>query len=518
MGERTLTRFLLPAIGWSVDVGKKAIASVCCRIPGGLSEYIDFDSKASLLDWDIILFSPDITAYINSSYSTYQGKSQLNDDRSFHLKEAAGHWKRELSEAVRAGKTIFVLMSGLREVYVDTGKRTYSGSGRNQQTTTLVTGFNNYEAIPVEMSVTASEGKRMKPTRQGELLVNYWKEFGNHSEYKVSISGKIGVPLLQTTTGGKTVSAMLRGAETGGALILLPYLDLQVDEFFDQSDKDSEVGAEPGLDDEYEDGETDVVWTEQATKFGQSFLNCLLAIDKALRESSSVTPMPAWANAPLYVLPAEAGLREELLKVENILEELSSKKEDLKTRILQEGSLRRLLYEKGNPLEMAVLQALQLLGFQAERYRDPESEFDVVFECAEGRLLGEVEGKDNSAVNVDKLRQLGMNIHEDFARDGITEMAKGVLLGNAYRLLSLDDRQEYFTAKCMTAAKQSRTALVRTSDLFRVAQYLSGEPEPEFAKECRKALLTSEGGIVSFPAIPQGIPASETSETTESRD
>jgi hypothetical protein len=69
------------------------------------------------------------------------------------------------------------------------------------------------------------------------------------------------------------------------------------------------------------------------------------------------------------------------LKVERTLEELAAQKEELKTKIVEEGSLRPLLYEKGTPLERAILQALQLLGFQAAPYRDSESEFDVIFEC-----------------------------------------------------------------------------------------------------------------------------------------
>jgi hypothetical protein len=225
--------------------------------------------------------------------------------------------------------------------------------------------------------------------------------------------------------------------------------------------------------------------------------------------------MPDWVSSSLYVLPKEARLREELLKVESALEELAAQREGLKTKIVEEGSLRRLLYEKGTPLERAILQALQLLGFLAASYQDSESEFDVIFECAEGRLLGEAEGKDNYPINIDKLRQLAMNIHEDFERDGVTEMAKAVLFGNAYRLLPLGDRGEYFTPKCLTAAKQSGTALVRTPDLFRIAQYLSAETDPEFAKKCREAILITQGEIVLFPEIPKASPESKVREAVD---
>jgi hypothetical protein len=110
-----------------------------------------------------------IASYIRS-YSTFQGKPALSDDRSFRLREAADHWRRELSNAFRAGKTIFVLLAPLQEVFIDTGRREYSGTGRNRQTTQIVTGFNNYQTLPIETTVTASEGRAIKLTREGILL------------------------------------------------------------------------------------------------------------------------------------------------------------------------------------------------------------------------------------------------------------------------------------------------------------------------------------------------------------
>jgi len=44
------------------------------------------------------------------------------------------------------------------------------------------------------------------------------------------------------------------------------------------------------------------------------------------------------------------------------------------------------------------------------------------------RYIGEAEGKENKAVNIDKLGQLERNIQEDFARDEVQEPARGILL------------------------------------------------------------------------------------------
>ena len=143
-----------------------------------------------------------------------------------------------------------------------------------------------------------------------------------------------------------------------------------------------------------------------------------------------------------------------------------------------------------------------MLGFQASPYKDATSEFDVVFESSEGRLLGEAEGKDSKAVNVDKLRQLAMNIHEDLQREEVSAPAKGVLFGNGYRLSLPKDRTVEFTEKCIAAAQSSSTALVTTSDLFSAVQYLSAKQDNDYAKRCREAILAGSG-LTKLPAPPK---------------
>jgi len=130
------------------------------------------------------------------------------------------------------------------------------------------------------------------------------------------------------------------------------------------------------------------------------------------------------------------------------------------------------------------------------------SEFDVVFASTEGRLIGEAEGKDNKAINVDKLRQLAMNIHEDLQREEVTCPAKGVLFGNAFRLADPVDRaDEAFTQKCVLAAESAGTALVATRSLFAAAQYLFNQNDESYAFACRNAILRG-CGITHMPSRP----------------
>ena len=115
-------------------------------------------------------------------------------------------------------------------------------------------------------------------------------------------------------------------------------------------------------------------------------------------------------------------------------------------------------------------------------------------------MIGESEGKDSSAIDITKFRQLESNINEDFERQEVSEPAKGVLFGNGFRFTEPSTREEQFTKKCLTNAARLGTALVRTSDLYEAITYLIDNPGDEsFREACRNAIETTRGEIVTFP-------------------
>lgn len=436
----------------------------------------------------------------------YQGKPSLNDGSSFELKECCEHWRREIKQAVEIGKTVIVYLTRLQEVYVDTGQRTYSGTGRNRQTTRHVVLYNNYQAIPANLSPVATTGSSMKLAGKGaEILAPYWAEFADYSEYRVLLTAPNIPTCITTRTGERSVGALFRSKASSGTLLLLPDIDFYDDRFVEEEeDKQQGEGGEE------KDEQDDQTWTQAAHEFAGRFVASIVALDRALRTSSEVTPEPPWASDPQYVLGPEVTLRMQLLEAERNVEQAQKKKETILESLTSAGRFRALLFEKGKPLERIIIDALCLIGFKAAPFTESDSEFDVVFECAEGRLIGEAEGKDNRAINIDKLRQLSMNIHEDLQRDEVSTPAKPVLFGNAFRLQPVQERADPFTEKCYSAAAISSTALVFTPDLFAVVKYLTEQPDSDFAGMCRLALLNSTGRVV-FPTIPASEP--ETIET-----
>jgi hypothetical protein len=268
-------------------------------------------------------------------------------------------------------------------------------------------------------------------------------------------------------------------------LLLLPFIDFELDEYTYENEKDKKT-----------------YWTKEAIALGKRFVASICELDKTLRTTNELSAQPDWITQDKFILPKEDIARSTLLEVEAKIDEIQKEKEQIEQRIADESVLKRLLYEKGKPLEASIRIALEIIGFTVSHYKESDSEFDVVFESDEGRVLGEAEGKDNKAISIDKLRQLEMNIHEDFSRDDVSTMAKGALIGNAYRLVEPEKREAFFTEKCLTAANRSSTALIRTVDLFFAARYLSGNTDEVFSKKCREAILAAVG-IVEFPEIPE---------------
>jgi len=416
----------------------KKILTIGLDLASDAAHEEEFRSKASLLDWDIVLFKPDIFELTLQRETEHRGKPSLTDSASFALKEACTHWHQEIKQAIETGKTVVVFLPSIQEVYVASGQYEYSGTG--------------------------------------------WAEFSTVSEYKVLLPTDAKGTCLVTKHGDRPVGAILRSQTSSGSLVLLPDIDFYPKRFFNDTDDDD-------------------ISSDEAKQFAARMIDAMIALDRALHASSDFTPEPSWASDPKFAVPKELSLRSELLKRERLVEEAQKKKEEVQEQLKAAGQLRSLLYEKGKSLENSIIEALRILGFRATAYKDAESEFDVVFESSEGRLLGEVEGKDSKAVNVDKLRQLTMNLHEDLQREEVLSPAKGVLFGNGYRLKPPQERENQFTQKCITAAEASSTALVATTDLYAVVQYLSDQTDEDYARRCREALLVGVG-VVKLPPPP----------------
>ncbi len=448
-------------------MAKHHILSVNFDFPGDEAEYVDFGSNQSLLDADIVVFQPSL-GEVKSTY-VQNGLPLWTDTDSRYIRQKLRHWREELLAAYRVGKTIFIIL-----VTPETGLYWDSEV------------LSSYDALPFSITTKSVSGRQITPTKDIGFLSSYWEQFGNEMHYQTSIEGPFTNTLLKTKVGERIVGAAIRHNQA--AFILVPPIVY---------DKVANATY-------YKNGKVDS-WTQGGVQLGKRLSGALVAVAKALRSEGEATPPPEWTANATYQMPEEPALQGKIQEAAAEVERLQAEKARLEGELDAVGGLRRLLYEQGKPLEYAILDALRLFGFDAEPFMDAQSEFDAVFISPEGRFLGEAEGKDKSAVNVDKYRQLMHNIQEDFAREEVTERAKGILFGNAHRLAPLAERIETFTTKCLQSAEHDRVALVRTWDLFAPARYLKANPDEAYARQCRQAFIDGAGSIVSFPAPPQVI-------------
>ena len=446
----------------------RKVLTVACRIPGDFGEYVDFKSKTSLLDADFVLFYPTLGYW---SQIIDVRSSPLPVAHSEELQRAIVHWRTEINAALDAGKTVFMMLSDVNKV-----KLTSNNLDLLLESNPVAS---NYDIVS-NLRVIESIGTSMRLASNNSLLAYYWQQFKNESQYRVYIANSEGYkPLITTRHGDRIVGAKLN-TKGGGTLIALPWIDLQ--KWYDHDN---------------------LCWVPEADEWGKKYFETLKTLDEAVRSASDATLTPSWVLVEEFKTIREARLSRQLIEVQSKITEYQKQMDEIERKLKNAGSLKGLLFEQGHTLEIAVHKAMKLMGFQATGYRDSNSEFDAVLECSEGRCIGEVEGRDRRAINIDKMRQLMSNVHEDLMRDEVSAMAKPVLFGNAYRLTLPRERPpEHFTEKCISAAQQNGTALVRTCDLFTIAKALSDNPDEEFAAACRNTILSTNGGEVKFPPPP----------------
>lgn len=430
---------------------------------------LKIESNASWLDADIIVIQPSIATFATTG--VYDGIPCLTKASSTDFRAFRTRWHNQLKTALDHDKLVIFLMGHHepRAFYIEGGSKIGLTS--------------NYTLVGSPMvDPSHVQGRQMDLAPHGVPIKDYWKSVGRYSQYNSLFGIRDSKPIITTKSGNQMCGCWVQDR---GSLFVLPSIDWK--------------GLEHGDLEQTDPSKEGYGYKVGQIEFARQLRQALVTIYKNLTTKDTPVAVPEWVSNPENNVGREAAILAELVDVEARREQLEAKHVELELEMASEQSLKALLYASGKPLEAAVRRALEILGFETSNYVSENSEFDVVFVSLEGRFIGEVEGRDNKAIAVDKASQLHRNIAEDFDRDEIDEMAKGVLFGNAFRTQPPPDRPEIFTDKAITFAATANIALVRTSDLFRAVQRYLASPDDAFAEKCRKAVTTSVGKIVKFP-------------------
>jgi hypothetical protein len=435
------------------------VVTVGFDLPVNEARRITFESTASFLDADVILLDPrNIATAWPPQRQAGDGMKHYSDLVATEILRLFDHRRDEIQKLLSAGKIVVAFLRPFEEVCLDFGGRHMSVS--------------NYHWLPnplldhLRSDLRPGDGDNVVVANGATHWSTYHRVFGGELRYHAYLDARLedlaDFDVLFVNPVDLTVGL---GTEVGGGyLLLLP-------DYYPQREEEH-----------------------------RKFFGWLVQQAKEVLQAEETSVPPDWVAS--YPTPGEDELSEKVRSLGKEIDDLRRAQDQVKSELVSRRDYRRLLYEKGHPLQDQVVEALRLLGFKADGVRKADLEHDVLMESPEGRALGEVEGKDRSAIDIDKLNQLMRALGEDFKEND--EYAKGVLIGNPFRELDVPERPDPFTEKVLLSARRFGYSLLETHQLFRAATYILANPDDEDSKErFRRLILGSTGEIVDF-RIHQG--------------
>ena len=440
---------------------------------GDDNERSEFKGDLSVFDFDVVMWDPagSLSSYTNYYQSTYKGVPSLGDDESVRAQADIERRRSEFLEFVNAGRTLIVIGRPPQECYVATGRKKYSGTGKNRISTRLVAPIDLLDALPLDVDpqFEVARGNRIDVSGDGPIasVLRKYREF---MTYETVISGFPGAALARVTGTDRMIAGIHRFGNAGH-LIILPSPDFQL-----KPEDDEDVELEVEVDsDEVER------WTEEAPEFQTD----LLAAVEQL--GSAVSSRPAWTER--FSTAEQQRIRTELVEQFRQVEVARTKLSALQGRREEAESRDQLYLGTGRALELEVKAVFEVLGGTVTEPPPGRDDWRVAF--AEGQAVVEVKGLTKSAAekHAAQLEKWVAGLLE-----GTGEQFKGILVVNTYRETPLDKRTKKSFPDQMVPYSTSRShCLVTGLQLFLIRSEV--ENDPARAEHWRKQLLESSGII-----------------------
>jgi hypothetical protein len=416
-------------------------------------EYTDFNSDVSLTDYDVVIINPLSVLEMMGVKLEYDNIYNVVGTDARLVLSTIQRRKSEFSAILKSGKIVITFTT---PPFILNYR--YSGHGGHFNTYSWISDFLPSSAF---YNLQKGTGRGLKLIDKLNLFSNYYFAFKGDLIFNAYIDevsaeytyGDVFISNSVDQVVGFSISLL------GGVIAFLP---------------------------EY----------EKNSQADEKFVGVISHIAKNYFGAYIRSERPPWTNE--YTVPGIEELDKEIEKVQTQISDLEEHKSNLIDSRTSLDDFKALLYEKGDILKDKVVETLCLLGFNAETVVTENTDFDVVFESSEGRAIAEVEGKDNDAIQKEKIDQLISAISQDFETSN--NFAKGVLFGNPYRLKKPDERDSPFTETVIRLSQKFDYALITTAELYNVAIYLLENPkDEEYKRACREAILSSAGFLSEFP-------------------
>lgn len=443
------------------------ILSVGLEVEHEALDYDSFDSSRSCLDYDLLLWNPNEILYDYSSKSDspkYLGLKNLSDEASAKALGDIVRRKKEISEMLELGRSVVVVTSPPQRCYVDTGKREFSGTGRNRQVTRMVEEVDFLSSLPIENTQTTEALGKSIEFKGGEPFAAFWKNNKKYLSYKAYFRQPVGTPLFFVKGTQRVVGSY---SEIGkGILLFIPsFLDEEHWEQYDLAEGEAEEVSE-------------------------RFVGSLITLIEELKKGAGDFELPAWTAA--YALPGELEMKKEQRNLNDELNEVLFRISKQKELAAELESYKTLFAGTGKALETQIRRVFEELGFsvkEGEPGRD-----DLILRYEDKVAVVEVKGVSKSA-GEKHAAQLEKWVSEYHVAHNVHP--KGILVVNTYRDAPLENRSGYaFPDQMLPFSKNRGHCLITTLQLLGL--YLDCKDDDAKKAEMVNRLFTTEGVFTEY--------------------
>jgi len=292
--------------------------------------------------------------------------------------------------------------------------------------------------------------------------VSLLRKYKNKLLYEATIVNPPGSILAHVAGTNRAVSSIHR-SKAGGYLIMLPAIDLRV-ENVDDSDEEADE------------------WISEAPEFQKD----LLAAIEQLSGSRSIS-RPSWAEQ--YATTEQEHLRAEIVKQQSQIESARARLAELQQQREVAEAKDQLFLGSGRALELEVKNVLEVLGGTVTDPLPGRDDWKVSF--PEGDAVVEVKGVAKSAAEK-HAAQLEKWVAADFEEKG--KAPKGILVVNTWRTLPLTERtEEDFPSQMLPYCKSREHCLITGLQLFLILAEVTKDRDR--ASYWRNLLLETSGPV-----------------------
>lgn len=401
-------------------------------------KYIKFSGPNTILECDMIILELE---WLFNEYETsgnFNGIPELTTYYSTQIVTDMEKRKIELVEFLNSGKTIVILNGNDEYRYRYTGRKEFSGTGRNARVTNIVTDIHPTEVLPIKITPLKLEGNKV--ALKNRKIEEFYKKYADNFKY-LTVYDKVDKSevLLNIQNTEKTISFFKK--HKNGMLLFLPSLD------FDKLTK------------------------EKGQKLEKQYFDDIYNLAKALNSNEEIV-LPEYSKQ--YLLPKEENMinniEAEKAKIEELQKSIIEKEKELK--LIQEEKI--IFTGSGTTLEKIIVDELNQVGFQILKYDENSKDEDIVIAYNDKVAVVEVKGVDGSASEKHTSQTVKWKSMYHIEHD---VLPKGFLVVNAFKDRELEKRQDYFPNQMLKYATQQEICLLTTLQIFNIKCYLKDNPD-----------------------------------------